>query len=52
MHGETVKFNCDTFSSPVYLFNIGMYHTHIIIVYTMGSHIARTLKVLDLYKMA
>ena len=30
--------------------NIGMYHTYIVNVHTMESHILRTLKVLDLYK--
>jgi len=34
------------------MFNIGMYHTYIVIVHTMESHILRKLKVLDLYKLA
>ena len=33
-------------------FNNGLYHTYITILHTMGSHIVRTLKVLDLCKLA
>jgi len=33
-------------------FNNGFYHTYITILHTMGYHIVRTLKVLDLCKLA
>ena len=52
------KLKCDLnqiityFINQYMFFNSGLYHTYIIIVYTMGSHIVRTLKVLDLYKLA
>ena len=52
----TPKFKCNQiityFIHRYTFFNNGLYHTYITIVHTMGSHIARTLKALDLCKLA